>query len=192
MHRSLGETKHKCSAYIQSCVQCFCRFSRLVNLTLLCTPNLDSLTNSSWYQLLYSSHHLPGSCGFLTKSKNMHRVKLFDSKCTVSVNGRVSLSWPCNILATWPRCTLPLTLWQLGLAPVPPPPDHPNYPNLELDKQKKNGLMELLQRVACTTLPHNYNTAVVRGLHPLMERPSQNLLKIYGLCLNTVSVPDLN
>lgn len=74
----------------------------------------------------------------------------------------------------------------------PPPPDHPNYPNLELDKQKKNGLMELLQRVACTTLPHNYNTAVVRGLHPLMERPSQNLLKIYGLCLNTVSVPDLN
>lgn len=73
-----------------------------------------------------------------------------------------------------------------------PPPDHPNYPNLELDKQKKNGLMELLQRVACTTLPHNHNTAVVRGLHPLMERPSQNLLKIYGLCLNTVSVPDLN
>lgn len=121
MHRSLGETKHKCSAYIQSCVQCFCRFSRLVNLTLLCTPNLDSLTNSSWYQLLYSSQHLPGSCGFLTKSKNMHRVKLFDSKCTVSVNGRVSLSWPCNILATWPRCTLPLTLWQLGLAPAPPP-----------------------------------------------------------------------
>lgn len=112
MHRSLGETKHKCSAYIQSCVQCFCMFSRLVNLTLLCTPNLDSLANSSWYQLLYSSHHLPGSCGFLTKSKNMHRVKLFDSKFTVSVNGRVSLSWP--------RCILPLTLWQLGLAPAPP------------------------------------------------------------------------
>lgn len=85
-------------------------------------------------------------------------------------------------------CLSPCDSWDW----LQPPPDHPNYPNLELDKQKKNGLMELLQRVACTTLPHNYNTAVVRGLHPLMERPSQNLLKIYGLCLNTVSVPDLN
>lgn len=85
------------------------------------------------------------------------------------------------------------TYWQHDQGvPCLSPCDHPNYPNLELDKQKKNGLMELLQRVACTTLPHNYNTAVVRGLHPLMERPSQNLLKIYGLCLNTVSVPDLN
>jgi len=61
--------------------------------------------------------------GFLPTSKNIHVRLIGHSKLALSVSvygclSYVSLCWPCDGLAICPGCTLPLTLWQLGKAPV--------------------------------------------------------------------------